>query len=180
MPLPVDRRFLSGAQLTRRRASKAVVIIAAAGAIVVIAAILGHGMLWNVSASVPRGLYAVMLDEPCRRGSLVSFRPPPGAAMIIYSRDYLPAGAGLIKQLVGLPGDLVCVRPAGLYVNAVRFGDVAVTDSRGRLLVPYRFCGAVAAGQAFVATTAHLSYDSRYFGPVPLSSLTLVVSVWTY
>jgi conjugative transfer signal peptidase TraF len=180
VPLPVDRRSRCGARLMHKRASHAVAIIAASGSMVVIAASLGHRTLWNVSASVPRGLYAVMPDEPCRRGSLVSFRPPPGAAVIIYSRDYLPAGAGLIKQLVGLPGDRVCVRPAGLYVNGVRFGDVAVTDSRGRLLVPYRFCGAVAAGQAFVATTAHLSYDSRYFGPVPLSSLTPVLPVWTY
>lgn len=180
MPLPVDRRSRSGAQLAHKRVCKAVAIIVAAGAIVVIAVILGHRTLWNISASVPRGLYAVMPDEPCRRGSLVSFRPPPGAAVIIYSRDYLPAGAGLIKQLVGLPGDRVCVRPAGLYVNGVRFGDVAVTDSRGRPLVPYRFCAAVPPGQAFVATTVHLSYDSRYFGPVPLSSLTPVVPVWTY
>jgi conjugative transfer signal peptidase TraF len=163
-----------------RRVSDAVAIIVAAGAIVVIAAILGRRTLWNMSPSVPQGLYAVMPDEPCRLGSLVSFSPPPGAAVIIYSRDYLPPGAGLIKQLVGLPGDRVCVRPAGLYVNGVRFGDVAAMDSRGRPLVPYRFCAAVPAGQAFVATTAHLSYDSRYFGPVPLSSLTPVVPVWTY
>jgi type IV secretory pathway protease TraF len=110
----------------------------------------------------------------------VSFHPAGAAAATIYGRDYLPAGAGLIKQLVGLPGDRVCIRTDGFYVNGVRFGDVALADSRGRPLAPYRFCGEVPPGQAFAATRAHLSYDSRYFGPVALSSLTPVVPLWTY
>ena len=42
------------------------------------------------------------------------------------------------------------------------------------------FCGAVPKDSAFVATSARLSFDSRYFGPVPLSSLTVAVAVWTY
>jgi type IV secretory pathway protease TraF len=99
---------------------------------------------------------------------------------MIYSRGYLPRGAGLIKQIVGLPRDLACVRADGFFVNGVRFGDVAPLDSHGRPLTPYPFCGAVPDGQAFVATRARLSYDSRYFGPVPISSLTHVAPLWTY
>ncbi len=164
----------------RSRTLLCVAIIAASCAILLIAAILGHGTIWNLSSSVPRGLYAAMPNEPCRRGSLVSFSPPPGAAAIIYSRDYLPGGAGLIKEIVGLQGDRVCIRVDGFFVNGVRFGGVAQSDSGGRPLVPFRFCGVVASGQAFVATRAPLSYDSRYFGPVPIASMSVVVPVWTY
>jgi conjugative transfer signal peptidase TraF len=156
------------------------VIAAVSGALALGTATVGDRLTWNISPSVPRGLY-ILEPRPARqRGDLVSFRPPPGAAAIIYSRHYLPRGAGLIKRIVGLPGDLVCVRPEGFFVNGARFGDVAQLDSRGRSLTPYRFCGAVPAGQAFVATRAPLSYDSRYFGPVPISSLTRVVPLWTY
>lgn len=180
MPVAVDRRLGPGTLVMRSRTFLCIAITAASCAIVLIAAVLGHGTIWNLSSSVPRGLYAAMLHQPCRRGSLVSFSPPPGAAAIIYSRDYLPVGAGLIKQIVGVPGDHVCIRSDGLFVNGVRLGDVARSDSRGRPLAPYPFCGVIAPGQAFVATKAPLSYDSRYFGPVPIVSMTVVVPVWTY
>ncbi len=155
-------------------------ILSVAGTIMVVAAMLGHRTIWNLSASVPRGLYAIAVDGTCARGSLVAFGPPPGAAAIIYRRGYLPPGAGLIKKLVGLPGDRVCVRDDGVYVNGTRIGDVARFDSRGKALDPFPFCGEVGPGQAFVASQAPLSYDSRYFGPVRLASLTPVVPVWTY
>ena len=61
------------------------------------------------------------------------------------------------------------------------FGPVVRHDSAGRDLAPFRFCGVVPAGSAFVATRASLSFDSRYFGPgAALLSLTVVVPLWTY
>jgi type IV secretory pathway protease TraF len=50
----------------------------------------------------------------------------------------------------------------------------------GRPLVPARFCGEVRAGTAFVASPAPTSLDSRYFGAVPISTLTVVRSLWTF
>jgi conjugative transfer signal peptidase TraF len=153
---------------------------AVSGVLVCGIAIQAHRMTWNLSPSVPRGLYALESRDASRRGDLVVFQPAPRAAAIIYSRGYLPPGARLIKEIVGVPGDLVCVRADGFFVNGVGFGDVAPFDSHGLPLTPYPFCGAVPPGQAFVATRAPLSYDSRYFGPVPISSLTPVVPLWTY
>jgi len=79
-----------------------------------------------------------------------------------------------------LPGDGVCIDDASFTVNGRFFGLVVSRDSAGRALVPFRFCAAVPEGQPFVATRARLSFDSRYFGPVPLASLTVAVPVWTY
>lgn len=180
MSIAVVDQLASTTPRLRRRLVTGMGIVLLACPIVVVAAVLGHRTIWNLSASVPRGLYLVVPRVAYQRGSLVSFRPFPRAVVTIYARHYLPFGAGLIKQLVGLPGDRVCIGDDGFYVNDVRFGDVARFDSRGRPLAAYPFCGAVPPGQAFVATKARLSYDSRYFGPVPISSLTAVVPLWTY
>ena len=74
----------------------------------------------------------------------------------------------------------VCIDNATVVVNGQTIGAVPHADSRGRPLTPFGFCGPVAPGTAFVATTTRLSFDSRYFGPVPLSSLTVAIPLWTY
>jgi type IV secretory pathway protease TraF len=53
-------------------------------------------------------------------------------------------------------------------------------DSRGRPLAPARFCGGLPPGAAFVATPAPFSFDTRYFGAVPLSTLIVVRPLWTF
>lgn len=99
---------------------------------------------------------------------------------MIAARAYLPPSATLLKVVVALPGDGVCIDDASFTVNGRFFGAVVSRDSAGRTLVHFRFCGAVPEGQAFVATRARLSFDSRYFGPVPVASLMVAVPLWTY
>jgi conjugative transfer signal peptidase TraF len=148
--------------------------------LLVLAARLGRLFVWNVSPSLPRGLYVLRLAATPLRGSIVTFQPPPRVAALIAVRAYLPSGACLLKLVVGLPGDKACVGRESFFVNGRALGSVASRDSMGRPLSPASFCGVVPAGLAFVATPAPLSFDSRYFGPVPLSSLTVAVPVWTY
>jgi hypothetical protein len=102
------------------------------------------------------------------------------AAALIAERAYLPTGASLLKIVVALPGDAACVDERSFVANDHDIGAIARRDSAGRALAPFLFCGAVPAGRAFVATPAPLSFDSRYFGPVPVVSLTVAVPVWTY
>jgi conjugative transfer signal peptidase TraF len=155
-------------------------IVSAAFAILAVAGFVGRHCVWNLSSSLPRGLYALDHAGPPTRGSTVSFSAPPAAAALIAERAYLPTGASLLKVVVGLPGDAVCVTAGAFSVGGRVIGAVASGDSRGRPLAPFEFCGVVPPGVAFVATSAPLSFDSRYFGPVPLSSLTVAVPVWTF
>jgi conjugative transfer signal peptidase TraF len=164
----------------RERALRLVGALAIATVVVVTARLLAPRFVWNLSASLPRGLYRLEPAAALRRGAVVSFSPPPAATALISARRYLPDRASLLKLVVGLPGDFVRVDDTAYVVNGDVIGVIANRDSAGRPLAPRHYSGLVPPGLAFVASHAPLSFDSRYFGPVPLSTLTVAVPVWTY
>ena len=65
-------------------------------------------LLWNASASVPIGLYAVHPVGPLRVGQLLIVSPPAPLARFLAARRYLPMGVPLIKHVAALPGQTVC------------------------------------------------------------------------
>jgi conjugative transfer signal peptidase TraF len=156
------------------------VVILLALALLVCAGVAGSRFVWNLSPSMPRGLYLSRRDLVPTLGSTVLFAPPPVATAVIRVRHYLPPGVSLLKRIVAIPGERVCIGPRLFLANGVVIGEVALRDSAGRPLAPFVFCDVVPRGAAFVATTAQLSFDSRYFGPVTTSNLTLVVPIWTF
>jgi conjugative transfer signal peptidase TraF len=166
--------------LVPRRLALATVVSLISFALVTFAAALAPLFVWNPTSSLPRGLYLLDRTAPIVRGAVVSFAPSPRAAALITERRYLPSGSQLLKIVVGLPGDDVVIDVTSFSVNGRAIGAVARHDSLGRPLTPARFAGKLPRGFAIVATQARLSFDSRYFGPVPLSSLTVAVPVWTY
>ncbi len=66
------------------------------GAVVAIAAasIGGHRFVWNLSPSLPRGLYLPDRSTVPSRGAIVTLPPPANAAAVIAARRYLPAVLG--------------------------------------------------------------------------------------
>jgi type IV secretory pathway protease TraF len=92
---------------------------------------------------------------------------------------YLPARVHLLKRVVALEGDVVCLADGSYRVNDIAISTIARRDAIGRPLPAFEFCGSVPAGMAFVATPHPSSLDSRYFGPVQLSDLTVATPLWT-
>lgn len=172
------------AQLDPRRSrgpnARAVLIAGAALIVVLLAGRAGRHFTWNLSPSLPRGLYRLRSREVPSCGAIVSFAAPRSAAATIAERRYLPPAADLLKIIVAVPGDRVDIDGTSYRVNGRTIGAVLPADAAGRPLTSFHFSGLVPAGLAFVATSAQRSFDSRYFGPVPLSTMTLAVPVWTY
>ena len=81
----------------------------------------------------------------------------------------------LIKPVVAWPGDTVKTSPAGLSVNGALLPNTAPLkhDSKGRSIHPYPYGSyRVAPGQLWtVSSFSPRSFDSRYFGPIPLRSV---------
>ena len=131
---------------------------------------------YPVSGSSPPGLY-LLTYQPIRRGSWVAVCLPDRIAQLGRRRGYLEAGrcgnaSEVLKHVVALPGDVVRVTDRGLSINGVALPGSARLDrdSAGRL-VPSIPPGVypVAPGMVWLVSTYNpKSWDSRYYGPVPL------------
>jgi conjugative transfer signal peptidase TraF len=152
----------------------------------------------NVSGSLPVGLYWTgSLPEPGNApgetisggrgrnlgfevGMIVSACLPPQAATSALERGYLPEGtcpsgaAPVGKFIAALPGDTVDVTDSGSFVNGALLPNSAplLRDSKGRAMPRLRGRIVLAEGTAWLYSGhSPRSFDSRYYGPVPLSGV---------
>ncbi|WP_165225645.1 conjugative transfer signal peptidase TraF [Affinirhizobium pseudoryzae] len=182
----VSVRWLKGAQR-----SNAVALLLVAASVFgggVAAAIIGGSRI-NLTPSEPLGLWRIFaLDRPVSVGDLVFICPPLTPVMReARERGYLRAGicpsgvAPLIKTVVAVAGQHVEVG-AGVTIDGrpLPFSDLVERDGRGRPMAPYSG-GVVPADSVFLHSSFRGSYDSRYFGPLPVSGiLGLAQPVLTY
>jgi conjugative transfer signal peptidase TraF len=160
--------------------------IAAMAGIAIVAALLiavGNAfgvLISNTDSAAPAGVYRIVGHE-IERGELVAACLPIHIAEEGLTHGYLRTGACAgsaepVGKVAGaLPGDIVEIERGWVAVNGVRFkrSAVATHDSAGRPLthIPwgsYR----VAAGQVWLfGFNDRRSWDSRYFGPIPLASV---------
>jgi conjugative transfer signal peptidase TraF len=129
-------------------------------------------LLWNASASVPIGLYAVRHALPLHIGELVVVSPPEPLAQFFAARHYLPLGVPLVKHVLALAGQTVCRTGRAITVDGVTMGQALEHDRLGRSLPNWQGCRALATGEVFLMNTVPLdSLDGRYFGPLPLTTI---------
>jgi len=151
------------------------VFVAIGGAIAVFASLFDLRI--NTTASMPIGLYR---EVPARleRGAWAVFCLPDTPARQGRERGYLRQGrcadgsAELVKQVVALRGDRVALSHDGLMVRGHALPDTALraTDRSGRVLehTPYGERSVDADELWVLGLDPRVSWDSRYFGPVPL------------
>lgn len=168
-------------QLEGARGALAALAGIAFGAAVLIAVGKASGIrISTTDSAAPAGVYRIAGHE-VRRGELVAACLPLRAVKLGLARGYLRAGdcpghTEPVDKVIGaLPGDLVDIEPGWVSVNGVRFPDSATAsrDSAGRPLAHVAWGERhVAPGEVWLfGFNDPRSWDSRYFGPVPLANL---------
>lgn len=133
----------------------------------------------NLTPSEPLGIWRIVpLNRKVRVGDIVFACPPDNSTMReARARGYLRRGlckgdfAPLIKMVVALPGQSISVRRQ-VEIDGVPLANsrAAHVDSQGRRL-PLATGGPVPDGAVFLYSDYPGSYDSRYFGPLPMHEI---------
>ncbi len=137
--------------------------------------------VWNASASVPIGLYAVRPIGELTVTDLVVAHPPQPLAKWLDERRYLPMGAPLIKRVVGLPGQKICRDGLDVSVDGIVMAQARERDHMGRPLPAWRGCFPLLPGQIFLLNWDEpASLDGRYFGALTIEAVVgRAVPLWT-
>ena len=129
-------------------------------------------LLWNASASVPIGFYVIHPAGRLTVGELLAVRPPAPLAQFMAARRYLALGVPLIKHVAALPGQIVCRSGRKITVDCIAEAEALDRDARGRKLPVWQACRKIQSGEVFLMNAGVPdSFDSRYFGPVPDSTI---------
>jgi len=100
----------------------------------------------NLSSSEPLGFYR-LTREPLSRGAFVLLDSP-------------------LKQIAGVPGDVVRVTPEGSYINGKLWPMSAIPGDSAFPHYPYGTY-TLRPGQLWILGQHPNSWDSRWFGPIP-------------
>lgn len=139
---------------------------------------------WRINAtpSLPVGLWRVDAAGAVAPGVVVALCPPDSAPFrLARERGYVPAGVcpggyqPLFKPIAAQAGDEVELTAEGVRVNGVLLANSRplAKDGAGRPMpVLARGRHRVEAGTVWVVSSHHAaSFDSRYFGALPLESI---------
>ena len=138
--------------------------------------------VWNVSESVPTGLYQVQPAGQLIVTTLVVAYPPEPLATFLADAGYLPHGVPLIKRILALTGQTVCRTGLTIMVDGIEMGAARERDHRGRPLPAWEGCRTVANDEVFLMNWDEpASLDGRYFGPIPLTAIVgRAEPLWTF
>ncbi len=135
-----------------------------------------------VTPSVPEGIWWIRdwgFDRAAvTAGTYISMCLPERSVQIARERAYIPAGwcpghiAPIVKRVAAVPGDIVRISNAGMFVNGrpVKNTRRFAFDERGRPIPAIRpGTYKVRADQYWLVGDALHSWDSRYWGPVRMT-----------
>jgi conjugative transfer signal peptidase TraF len=138
-------------------------------------------LVWNATASTPRGLYCIVSPTGLQAGDLVLVLPDLASAAVYAERGYLPLGVPLLKHVGALGGMRVCEHGGDVTIEGRHVANALPIDGQGRPMTSWSGCRALSDGEFFALNAdAPTSLDGRYFGPSPLSSaIGRAIPIWT-
>ena len=125
------------------------------------------GFIYQVTHSMPEGVYMTYYPFSIKRNDNVVFVPNAKTEHFIVSRGWLPANVPLLKKVVGVPGDYLCIKDETVYINQVKVATIYQKDRQGNPLPIFNYCGKINQNKYFMQGVANpYSFDSRYYGLV--------------
>ncbi len=149
--------------------------------LLVIAYFAGYRL--NLTKSLSYRIYrivAIELGDTISRGDNVvidiSRTDNPQIAEAV-ERGYIIPGIPMLKQIGGVPGDIVFLYADTLHIAGTSTRMVlASEDPKGRTLTPYPTPLVLSPDQYWLVSDPERGYDSRYFGPIDRKALTHIAA----
>lgn len=138
-------------------------------------------LVWNASASVPVGFYAITPIARPEVGDLVAVRPPEPLGRWLVENGYLGPDTPLLKRIAARPGTEVCRHGTTIIIDGHVVAEAQLRDRLGRPLPVWRGCRTLRDGQVFFLNADQPgSLDGRYFGPLDTSTVIgRATPIWT-
>lgn len=122
-------------------------------------------VIWNTTSSLPKGFYKI--EDGYTYGDIIAFDIPENFYEIVKERQWIPLYDRLLKRIVGMEGDEICIQNTTIFFNNKHFGKTSLTDSKSRPMPQLEGCHIVEKGYVWVMLKNNpLSLDSRYYGQV--------------
>ena len=136
-------------------------------------------LYYNGSPSIPAGWYALQVQDTLGDGDIVRLCLPPAIGRYAVRRGYVHRGTcdggsrRIGKPVVAAAGDTLVISSRGVQVNGgpLLKAPLQRRDRRGKLMPRAVGRQILQPGECFLLSTFNqLSFDSRYYGPVPCRS----------
>lgn len=152
------------------------VIFAAATAVGLAAASLAlperRPLVWNLTRSVPTGLYWIIEAKQLSVGDRIAIDPPPALRGMLARRGYLPRNVPLLKRIAATQGQQVCRFRHGVTIDGRLIALARARDTLGRPLPRWDGCRTLGKGEVFTLNPDEKdSFDGRYFGVLGAPSI---------
>lgn len=123
-------------------------------------------LVYNASDSVPVGWYRISPANSLAPGDLVLIRLPPEASSMAAQRGYLPANVPLLKTVVAMAPQQVCMLGSQVRIDGIVVARRLRWDRQGRALPDWQSCRRLVGDELFLLSSNPESFDSRYFGSI--------------
>lgn len=177
-------------KLLRWLARAVITMFTAAAAWIILAWLMfpAFGLMWNISDSLPLGIYQQVDKPELERGDIVMFCLSGDAAELTKIRHYVPRRwlrtgceydlVTLMKPIAGIPSDRITQDASGISVNDVLVPNSVRLDKDGRgEVMPKPTLPAVIPTDNYLLLSPFnpYSWDSRYYSVISKDAVRGVV-----
>lgn len=130
-------------------------------------------LIYNPTQSVPPGWYKISPQTDYKSGETVAAWLPREASRLAIERGYLPRATPILKSIAATAGTSYCVTGRTLTIQERTPVEALYHDGKERAMPALaEGCRSIKAGHVLlISTRIKTSFDSRYFGEVPVKSL---------